>query len=97
MTDQPPPTHDARSQPVYDRLLHEIEQQRAKGLRKYRTELTTFNGRVALLDALQEAVDMLYYLTQDIMELEYELAELKGMHNGMDELDEYGIPQIVLD
>lgn len=41
-----------------------LQQQEAKGLEKYGRALSTDNGRDALLDAMQEAVDLWQYLAQ---------------------------------
>lgn len=38
------------------------------GLEKYGTKLEAFNGRDALMDAYQEAIDMVMYLRQAILE-----------------------------
>ena len=40
------------------------------GLERYGTKLQTFNGRDALWDAYQEALDLVMYLRQAIMERE---------------------------
>ena len=51
---------------VTDDLNKRIE----KGIRKYGEPLKTFNGRNALVDAYQEALDLLVYLKQLILETE---------------------------
>lgn len=40
----------------------------AAGEEKYGTLLQTFNGRQALVDALEESIDMTFYLAQLVME-----------------------------
>jgi hypothetical protein len=45
------------------------ETQYYRGLNKYGTPLETFNGRDAYTDAMQEAVDLVAYLTQLNQEL----------------------------
>lgn len=57
--------------PEARRLFEEIlQQQERKGIDTYGHVLSTENGRDALLDALQEAVDLFQYLTQARMENE---------------------------
>lgn len=41
-----------------------FQEQYEKGLKKYNTVLTTFNGRDAFDDAMQESVDLVMYLNQ---------------------------------
>jgi hypothetical protein len=38
------------------------------GRERYRVPLTTHNGRDALMDAWEEAADLLFYITQALME-----------------------------
>jgi hypothetical protein len=45
-----------------------ILERRAVGVEKYGIELVTFNGRRPLLDAYQEALDLIVYLAQEDME-----------------------------
>lgn len=61
-TDQPLPVPGTVS--VQDALIRAIEQRRDMGVRKYGRPLEAHNGRDALLDAWQEAVDLAAYLTQ---------------------------------
>lgn len=58
------------SQPVYARLLTLLEKRVEQGERQYGTRLLTHNGRDALLDAWEEAADLLFYLTQMLTERE---------------------------
>lgn len=41
-----------------------FQEQYEKGLKKYHVPLTTFNGRDAFDDAIQESVDLVMYLNQ---------------------------------
>ena len=68
--EQPPPTPGRRAVSPVAREMFEgiLEQQEAKGLKKYGTRLETFNGRNAILDAMAEVVDTFQYLTQAYME-----------------------------
>lgn len=71
-----------------DNFTKTMEKQYLKGLKKYNTELTTFNGRDSAQDLMDEIVDALQYATQ----LEMERNELcKIIYRGiaMDELPDY--------
>src|SRR4051812_13169096 len=60
--DQPLPTPG--QQPVQDALIAAVQERRAYGIRKYGRPLETHNGRDALTDAWEEALDLVTYLTQ---------------------------------
>lgn len=60
--DQPLPTPGG--QPVQAALIAALTERTDYGRRKYGTPLMTFNGRDALTDAWEEALDLLTYLTQ---------------------------------
>jgi hypothetical protein len=64
--DQPDPLPG--SQRVVDYVLVDINNVVEKGLKHYGTYLQTHNGRDALVDAYQEAIDMVFYLRQAILE-----------------------------
>jgi len=53
---------------VADLVLQDIEDRVEFGVKKYGTKLKTFNGRNALWDAYQEALDLVMYLRQRIAE-----------------------------
>ena len=60
----------------YNELFHElvteqIQRRIDKGMETYGTPLKPFNGRDALQDALEEAIDLVFYLTQAIYERDY--------------------------
>lgn len=60
---QPPPIKN--DQPaIQDLVIADIEARKANGIRKYGTTLQAFNGRDALVDAYQEALDLCQYLRQ---------------------------------
>ena len=63
---QPPPTGDG--QVVLTKVLSDIQSRAEFGKAKYGTYLRTNNGRDALMDAYQEAIDLVMYLGQAIME-----------------------------
>lgn len=54
--------------PVVPLVLDDLEARRALGVLTYGGELHTFNGRDALIDAYQEALDLSVYLRQAIAE-----------------------------
>lgn len=65
--DQPTPTaSDGAS--VQDELIRRIEQRRELGRKRYGTDLRIFNGRDAVRDATEEALDLASYLLQVDME-----------------------------
>lgn len=90
MTDQPMPTPGQQDvTPIARRMFVGIlDAQEQKGIATYGTTLQTFNGRDALLDAMQEAVDLFQYVVQARIEmaalkeenarLRAEVAELRG-------------------
>lgn len=55
-------------QDVADYVLQDIQERVEAGEKKYGTKLQTFNGRDALWDAYQEALDLVMYLRQAILE-----------------------------
>ncbi len=60
MLDREPHIDDAS----YARVIADIEARKEIGLKRYGTLLQAFNGRDALLDAYQEALDLCQYLRQ---------------------------------
>lgn len=65
---QPKPQRSERSQSVTDAVVADLQTRRDHGIRKYDTELLTFNGRDPLLDTYQEVLDAVMYLKQCLME-----------------------------
>ena len=55
---------------VYEVVLSDIRQRVKAGNEKHGTYLETNNGRDALWDAYQEAIDLVMYLRQAILERE---------------------------
>lgn len=53
---------------IQNLVIADIEARKAYGLRKYGTLLQPNNGRDALMDAYQEALDLVMYLRQAIEE-----------------------------
>jgi hypothetical protein len=63
---QPSPTGNGN--PVVIEVIKDLVDRRAAGTKKYGTELRTENGRDALADAYQEALDLACYIKQALME-----------------------------
>ena len=68
VTPQPAP-HSGKLT-VIDYVLADTTERAAMGVQKYGTHLQTHNGRDALWDAYQEAMDLCMYLRQAILEQE---------------------------
>ena len=66
-TPQPMPAHNDLPA-VWDLVVEDIRQRDALGVKKYGTRLQPHNGRDALIDAYQEALDLVVYLRQAIFE-----------------------------
>jgi hypothetical protein len=67
VTEQPAPEPNDRPA-AWDLVLADMRARDAEGRRKYGTPLQPFNGRDALVDAYQEALDLAVYLRQAIYE-----------------------------
>lgn len=65
---QPPPAPGKTV--VLDQVLKDIQERSDTGLRKYGVRLQTNNGRDALWDSYQEAIDLVMYLRQLLLERE---------------------------
>ena len=66
-TDQPAPTHNDRPA-VWDLVVADMQERDRIGRQRYGTPLQPGNGRDALVDAYQEALDLAVYLRQAIAE-----------------------------
>lgn len=53
---------------IQDLVVADIAQRKVQGIAKYGTALQPFNGRDALTDAYQEALDLCQYLRQALFE-----------------------------
>lgn len=53
---------------IQDLVIEDIEARKRYGKAKYGTLLQPFNGRNALMDAYQEALDLVVYLRQALYE-----------------------------
>lgn len=66
-TEQPPPKHnDSRS--IWDLVIEDMRARDHLGRSRYTTPLQAHNGRDALMDAYQEALDLAVYLRQALEE-----------------------------
>lgn len=65
--DQPLPTVNDRPF-VQDEVMAYIERRKQVGISRYGTALQPHNGRDALIDALEEVIDLCQYLAQLIIE-----------------------------
>ena len=63
---EPPPKQG--KQDVADLVMVDIQARVEAGRQKYGTKLQTHNGRDALMDAYQEAIDLVMYLRQAMAE-----------------------------
>jgi len=64
---QDPPTHND-SQDIQSLVMEDIAARRREGIRKYGTPLQAWNDRDAIVDAYEEALDLVCYLRQLIEE-----------------------------
>jgi hypothetical protein len=64
---EPPPIANDRAA-VWDLVIADMRERDATGRAKYGTPLQVRNGRDALVDAYQEALDLVVYLRQAIEE-----------------------------
>ena len=67
VVDQPPPVPNT-GRPVWNLVIADMRDRDALGRARYGTPLQTHNGRDALVDAYQEALDLVVYLRQAIEE-----------------------------
>lgn len=58
-------------------VMQDLVARRAAGIEKYGTALQSFNGRDALMDAYQEALDLARYLRQAIEERDERRNEMR--------------------
>jgi hypothetical protein len=66
-TPEQPPVKNARPH-IQDLVMADIAERKVQGIAKYGTALQGFNGRDALKDAYQEALDLVQYLRQALYE-----------------------------
>jgi len=64
--------------PNKDVLIRDMRERDAEGRKRYGTPLQPHNGRDAVIDAYQEALDMVVYLKQAVIEGRIDLAGAYG-------------------
>lgn len=67
ITDQPPPIPNDKPA-IADLVIQDMIERKRIGIERYGVALQPFNGRNALVDAYQEALDLAIYLRQLIEE-----------------------------
>lgn len=75
--DQPPPKRNSHP-PVWDLVVADMIARNMVGQERYGTPLQPFNGRDALVDAYQEALDLAVYLRQAIYERDHMATKTVG-------------------
>lgn len=63
-----PPPKPNDSKPIWFLVIEDMHSRHRAGVKKYGTPLQAHNGRDALTDAYQEALDLVVYLRQAIEE-----------------------------
>lgn len=63
----PPPVHNSKPR-AWDLVIKDMDARNVFGMNKYGTPLQPFNGRDALTDAYEEALDLCVYLRTAIYE-----------------------------
>lgn len=62
---------------VYKLVTNDLEERYRIGLERYGVALQPFNGRDALIDAYEEAIDLVFYLRQAIYERDNKKEDVK--------------------
>jgi hypothetical protein len=65
--DQPKPVPNQHPA-IQDLVIADIGERKRVGIKRYGTPLQGFNGRDALMDSYQEALDLVQYLRQALYE-----------------------------
>jgi hypothetical protein len=63
MKKQPAPIKN-KSKPIVDLVIKDMKDRKKQGIKTYGVALQAFNGRDALQDAYEEALDLCMYLKQ---------------------------------
>jgi len=79
-TEQPAPMSND-SQPIWDLVVADMSARNALGVERYGTPLQAFNGRKALQDVYEEALDMVVYLKQQLVEEDVKNARIVEVIN----------------
>jgi hypothetical protein len=80
MSEQPAPTPNAD---LWEEVIAMCRERQRIGLERYKTPLQTGNGRHALRDALDEALDQAVYLHQHRREMQELGDELRAFARGL--------------
>lgn len=56
---------------LWELIIEQMKARRELGIQRYSRPLTPYNGRDALIDAREEALDLVAYLTQAIYERDH--------------------------
>jgi hypothetical protein len=70
MNEHEPPPKSNDNPTMWDLVLADMRERDQVGEQRYGTRLQPFNGRNALVDAYQEALDLVVYLRQEVAEAE---------------------------
>lgn len=65
---EPAPDATKTGSAIWDLVIADMKERDESGSKKYGTRLRAFNGRNALIDAYQEALDLAVYIRQEIEE-----------------------------
>lgn len=68
LNEEQPAPQESEHDPVWSMVFKDMFERNMAGKKKYGTYLRPFNGRDALVDAYQEALDLCVYLRQAIYE-----------------------------
>lgn len=81
----PPPLPNPDAPAIWDLVIDDMRARDAMGLEKYKQRLKPFDGRDALTDAYQEALDQAVYLRKEIYEREHPpVASAAARRDGLD-------------
>lgn len=80
MTTQPQPTPNDRPA-VWPQVVEDMKARHELGIKRYGTPLQPFNGRAALRDAYEEALDLAVYLRQAMIEREEMISMIRELAN----------------
>lgn len=83
-TPQPAPTGNGA--PVLELVIADLQARSEMGRAKYGTVLRAGNGRDALMDAYQEALDQAMYLRQALTERDQQAADHRALAPGIADL-----------
>lgn len=68
LNEQSAPIHGPESVDIWPLVVKDMKQRNIDGTRKYGVPLRSQDGRISLIDAYQEALDLCVYLRKEIEE-----------------------------